>query len=513
MCGVKGIVLDASILLKAGDDENGTPSLRPDAVYVLRKLRYSNIFTGISYGLDLSAPKVRLLQESARLCSYNCFVFRPSAIDSFVSKVSLEWGDNTGSYMHVVSSYKDEEIAQMISSGWLITVLRSPGKASDVEYSTGTENPSKIFINKLEELPLIICHLNKKAMGKDVKTVGYLMKPSREEDFAKRGAFPIKPTPNGLIFVPLTYELPISQQLQEIDGVLHKATDDIITVEMSSSSDFENKVTYTEGMQELQRYIGCHPDCRVIDPFTNIYPVLDRLKIQQILGGLENLTSKSCSKIRGPHFLKVVDFHEPKLEDKLVDAKLSLPNIIKPQVACGVADAHSMAIVFKADSYKDLNVPLPAIVQEYVDHSSIMFKFYVVGKKIFFAIKKSTPNADTLIKLAEEKELKPLLFDRYHFKFLLSAICIFYGSQNEDNTRIDHELVIDAANCLRRVLDLTIFGFDVVIQESTGDHVIVDVNYLPSFKEVPDEVAIPTFWEAIKEKLTGKQSTEIATLL
>ncbi|XP_015165792.1 inositol 1,3,4-trisphosphate 5/6-kinase 4 isoform X2 [Solanum tuberosum] len=485
MCGVKGVVLDASILLKAGDDENGSPSLRADAVYVLRKLRYSNIFTGISYGLDLSAPKVRLLQESARLYSYNCFVFRPSAIDNFVSEVSLEWGDNTGSYMHVVSSYKDEEIAQMISSGWLITVLRSPGKASDVEYSTGTENPSKIFINKLEELPLIICHLNK-----------------------KRGAFPIKPTPNGLIFVPLTYALPISQQLQEIDGVLHKATDDIITVEMSSSSDFENKVTYTEGMQELQRYIGCHPDCCVIDPFTNIYPVLDRLKIQQILGGLENLNSKSCSKVRGPHFLKVVDFREPKLEDKLVDAKLSLPNIVKPQVACGVADAHSMAIVFKADSYKDLNVPLPAIVQEYVDHSSTMFKFYVVGKKIFFAIKKSTPNADTLIKLAEEKELKPLLFDS-----LKSLPVDKQKSQNEDNTRIDHELVTDAANWLRRVLDLTIFGFDVVIQESTGDHVIVDVNYLPSFKEVPDEVAIPTFWEAIKEKLTGKQSTEAAILL
>lgn len=51
----------------------------------------------------------------------------------------------------------------------------------------------------------------------------------------------------------LNYELPISWQLQQLDGVLHKATDDIITVEMSSSSDFENKVTYTEGMQELQR--------------------------------------------------------------------------------------------------------------------------------------------------------------------------------------------------------------------------------------------------------------------
>lgn len=49
------------------------------------------------------------------------------------------------------------------------------------------------------------------------------------------------------------------------------------------------------------------------------------------------------------------------------------------------------------------------------------------------------------------------------------------------------------------------------IQESTGDHVIVDVNYLPSFKEVPDDIALPTFWEALKEKIDsekGKQPTK-----
>lgn len=44
-------------------------------------------------------------------------------------------------------------------------------------------------------------------------------------------------------------------------------------------------------------------------------------------------------------FEQVVDFREPKLEDKLADAKLSLPNIVKPQVACGVADAHSMVML------------------------------------------------------------------------------------------------------------------------------------------------------------------------
>ena len=51
---------------------------------------------------------------------------------------------------------------------------------------------------------------------------------------------------------------------------------------------------------------------------------------------------------------------------------------------------------------------------------------------------------------------------------------------------------------------LTIKVFFVVrkfqIQEGTSDHVIVDVNYLPSFNEVPDDIAIPAFWEAIKKK-------------
>ena len=44
------------------------------------------------------------------------------------------------------------------------------------------------------------------------------------------------------------------------------------------------------------------------------------------------------------------------------------------------------------------------------------------------------------------------------------------------------------------------------IQKGTCDHVIVDVNYLPSFQEVPDDIAIPAFWEAIKKKFELKRS-------
>lgn len=43
------------------------------------------------------------------------------------------------------------------------------------------------------------------------------------------------------------------------------------------------------------------------------------------------------------------------------------------------------------------------------------------------------------------------------------------------------------------------------IQEGTGDHVIVDLNYLPSFKEIDKDIAIPAFWDAIKLKFEARK--------
>jgi len=112
------------------------------------------------------------------------------------------------------------------------------------------------------------------------------------------------------------------------------------------------------------------------------------------------------------------------------------------------------------------------------------------------------------MKLSESNGLKPLVFD--------SLKSLPTGGEDQHpgdsncsratNHCIDLELVTDAAHWLMRMLDLTIFGFDVVIQECTGDHVIVDVNYLPSFKEVPDDIAIPAFWSAIKKKFESRKS-------
>ncbi|URD77641.1 Inositol 1, 3, 4-trisphosphate 5/6-kinase [Musa troglodytarum] len=337
MGAVRGVLLDESVLLS--DDGSGNPRLKPGAEVLLRRLRYSNLRVGFCHHEDLSAVKAIFLQNTARIYSFSCVSLdAPDAKYSF-NQLLLDWGIARDNCFYVTSKRHDAFTHEIQNQGWLtVCVGVDSGSVMNKEF---------LFINKLEELLITVCSLSK-----------------------KRGALPMYPTQNGLIFVPLTFEIPLVSQLQDVDAVLHKATDEIID-----------------------------------------------------------------------------NFHEPNLRDQLSEANLSFPIIVKPQIACGVGDAHSMALVFKFEDFKEICVPLPAILQ-------------------------SLPVATD---------------DQFSV-----------GRLQADIQSLDVDLVKSAANWLKTELDLTIFGFDVVIQEDTGDHVIVDLNYLPSFKEVPDTDAIPAFWTAIK---------------
>ncbi|XVF08391.1 hypothetical protein REPUB_Repub06bG0222400 [Reevesia pubescens] len=449
---VRGVIVDQALLQYGiGQPEEKYNKKSNPTLSLLCKLRFSNISTAISYALPLSSEHVNLLQRMAELHSFECIPLTASSLDIAPPQIAQAWPHISGTILYLLPN---REASPKIACSFFSIPL-------DADVTSALHKSNRIYMDKVEELPLTICRLNKKAISNDVVTVGYIMKPSREEDFAKRGAFPMCPAPNGLIFLPLTFELPISKQLEEVDVVLHKATDEIVSIELNISEP-SYRISYTTGMRELQRYIENHNHCFEVDPLDSIYPVLDRLKIQQILLGLEDLNAEGRCIVRAPHFLKVNSFDEPDLVQKLHDAKLSVPSIVKPQIACGVADAHSMAIVFRVEDFKDLNVPLPAVVQEYIDHSSTLFKFYVLGERVFHAVKKSTPNADILMKSSERNGLKPLLFD--------SLKSLPTGTANQhfggQDLYLDLGLVKEAAKWLTRMLGLTIFGFDVVVSSS-----------------------------------------------
>lgn len=65
-------------------------------------------------------------------------------------------------------------------------------------------------------------------------------------------------------------------------------------------------------------------------------------------------------------------------------AGLAGPFIVKPLVACGVSHSHSMALVLQPGALHELHdrLPLPAVVQEFVNHGGVQWKVYVLGDKV-----------------------------------------------------------------------------------------------------------------------------------
>ncbi|MED6138441.1 hypothetical protein PIB30_074258 [Stylosanthes scabra] len=207
---VRGVILDDSVLLTEGEGKNRF-TLRPGAESLIRTLSLSKTHIGISYEADYPDDKVSVFQRIASLYSIDCFI-----LNDPTSHVMPAWSINTdGSIVYLVS-IKKEFLPKLSSYKWLLVVLNDGDESS--YYTTDAPRIQNLF-----EFPLTICQLNKSSMGTNAATVGYLMKPSRMEDFAKRGAFPLCPTQNGLMFVPLTPMLPLSTQLKDVDIVLHKS--------------------------------------------------------------------------------------------------------------------------------------------------------------------------------------------------------------------------------------------------------------------------------------------------
>ncbi|KAL6655231.1 hypothetical protein ACP70R_006057 [Stipagrostis hirtigluma subsp. patula] len=400
------LVLESSLLVEppsgvdgGGGEEAAAVALRPGADTLLRRLRYSNLDVAICHPVDIPANESGFLEKIASLYSFGCMPLSATNGNCSPNELMIEWS-RTSSCFYATSRADKGLFSELQSQNWRVLSV-------DNEHSM--KDPRVLNVGRLQELLFTFATLIKREIGgSSVLVIGYVMKQSREEDFAKRGAFPIYPSKDGLSFVPLSYELPLTPQLQQVDMLLHKVTDEIVKIDPKYSTDFPKGISFSSGMSEIIRFVEEHSDFCILDPFKNIYPLLDRVHIQQILVRLQELGSEGKPKVRAPRALKVDNFHDGGLQKQLAETNLSFPIIVKPQVACGVADAHNMALVFQIEEFSNINVPLPAILQEYVDHGSKIFKFYAIGDKVFHAVRNSMPNA-TFLKSSSGGE--PLTFN------------------------------------------------------------------------------------------------------
>ena len=198
---------------------------------------------------------------------------------------------------------------------------------------------------------------------------------------------------------------------------------------------------------------------------------------------------------------------ESKIIQNIINSKvfierinyLSFPLILKPRI--GVSPiinnkknrekAHFMYIIPNIESLFKISPTIDNtmdwILQEYIDHNSQCHKIYVIGNNVFGTINDSTPNHND-INRNKSTFIDSSKFSKtpYNDQTLTNKYKIFY-----------HKL----SNKLINIFNIKYFGYDLIIQNKSNKIFLIDINFLPGYKNIHHFSGI--FWGYIINQYYG----------
>lgn len=314
-----------------------------------------------------------------------------------------------------------------------------------------------------------------------------------------RSRFPIQ-----ISFVPLDTDYPLEEQHGgKFDLILHKLTEDILSCSLGT-----NDSEAIARVQRLNDYQDRFPDCCVLDNPSNVMNVMSRCDISKKLQAcLKGVTTASGVRVKSPKFI-VVNGEDENAPLLLRNEGLSAPVIVKPLVAAGTKQSHHMTIVIR-ESATRYCVPPRSLIQEYVNHDGKLYKVYVMGKNVHVYERASLPNlpADVALK----SSLDFVKFDSQHPYPGLADFGVEENSQNchSRSMSVTPEEVEPLVNVLKQAFGLELFGFDILLSSESKEWLVVDVNYFPSYKEVPsfpNQLAQYLTHRVLKERRRNSES-------
>ena len=306
----------------------------------------------------------------------------------------------------------------------------------------------------------------------------------------KKHRFPVR-----ISFVPLDPDIPLEEQHGgNFDLILHKLTEDILSMNEKEAS--------LNRIRRLQEYHKAQNCCLVDDPL-HVSTLMSRSDIAHVLQTLD-VTSASGIPVKAPKFVVVNDEVEPSLRDlqsKLDQAQLTVPLIIKPLIAAGTKQSHYMTIALQESAIS--KIPPKSLIQEYVNHNATLYKVYVLGESVHVYERTSLPNLPERFSTSREfvefdsQRPYPRLQDfgiqeqQHHDSSSETTTTTRTTSSGGCPRRVvvvSREEVRPIVKALKQAFGLELFGFDILVKQKNHreEWLVVDVNYFPSYKEVPD---------------------------
>lgn len=227
-------------------------------------------------------------------------------------------------------------------------------------------------------------------------------------------------------------------------------------------------------LMQLLNFTQCNPTVKMMDPIEEVLRVADRFYSYSVL--------KTCGFKKNGINVFVPKYalieKQSEIMEEIKRQNISFPIIAK---SCD-SENHEMSIIFSEKNVKD--VTTPCVIQEFVNHSSMLYKVCAIADKTYICERPSVKN------------LKDGYRDTVHFDSLTvskreiyhkelhdqNPLSLHYNtSTTEDIQMLDCEVIKEILNRIRLVMNITLFGFDIIIDDNTGDYGIIDLNYMPSY--------------------------------
>ncbi|XP_049850874.1 inositol-tetrakisphosphate 1-kinase-like [Schistocerca gregaria] len=241
---------------------------------------------------------------------------------------------------------------------------------------------------------------------------------------------------------------------------------DVILLKLTDQLSVENTNPEASALiRRMELIINSNPQAAVVDSIEAQRLTVNRRVMHELIKRLSNVEYIQCP-------LGFVLNSEEDLRSFSSD--LSFPCMVKSGQASGSLMAHDMGIVWSA---KDFGIfPYPIYVEEFINHDATLFKVYVLGDYISVVTRNSLPN------FPRSGYHPPICFNSQEWKHTLPPEYMF--EYTGKSPRPSDEVVRGLASEIKRLSNLTLLGFDVIVNAESKKMCVVDLNYFPDYMGV-----------------------------
>uniref|UniRef100_A0A7N9CCV7 Inositol-tetrakisphosphate 1-kinase n=2 Tax=Macaca fascicularis TaxID=9541 RepID=A0A7N9CCV7_MACFA len=273
----------------------------------------------------------------------------------------------------------------------------------------------------------------------------------------------------GIEVVQLNLSRPIEEQ-GPLDVIIHKLTDVILEADQNDSQSLEL-------VHRFQEYIDAHPETIVLDPLPAIRTLLDRSKSYELIRKIEAYMEDD--RICSPPFMELTSLCGDDTMRLLEKNGLAFPFICKTRVAHGT-NSHEMAIVFNQEGLNAIQPP--CVVQNFINHNAVLYKVFVVGESYTVVQRPSLKNFS-----AGTSDRESIFFNSHNVSKPESSSVLTELDKIEGVfERPSDEVIRELSRALRQALGVSLFGIDIIINNQTGQHAVIDINAFPGYEGVSE---------------------------